>query len=114
MEAVVRGGVGPVLEISNRVDGLASRVSTDPFLQAAIYPAAFREVLLRLVDDAVDQESEWFEGWEKFVRKLTSKEVSDLDVIEYDDFIDRAVREFSGMHRFASRAAIHDHEEDRG
>lgn len=99
---------GPVLEVSNKVPGLASRIKTDPLLHGAIYPMAFREVLAKLKSESVDEEAEWFQDWSKFVVLLTGSELDELeddDEDSQDVFISEAVKAFADEHWFASKSA---------
>jgi hypothetical protein len=98
---------GPVLEISNKVPALASRIKIDPLLQGSIYPMALRDVLTRLTSESVDEEAEWFQDWSKFVSALTGSELDELenDEVSQEMFISDAVTTFADAHRFASKAA---------
>lgn len=101
---------GPVLQISSKVAGLSAKLKSDPLLQGAIYPMAFREVLLRLTDeDGPDTDLEWFQNWSAFIKALTGYDLVEDDIDdERESFIDDAVRAFTKVHSFATKAAAHD------
>jgi hypothetical protein len=99
---------GPVLEISSRIVGLSPKIKSDPLLQGAVYPQAFREVLRKLmVDDPPDSELPWAQSWHGFLKALTGRDIVDDEPEddEVESFIDDAVGAFCVAHRFATNAA---------
>jgi hypothetical protein len=98
---------GPELQISSKLADLSGRLKSDPLLQGAIYPEAFRRVLNKLIDaDAFGEEDSWIESWRVFILKLTGRDLGEngFEEGEAEDFIDDAVIAFSGAHSFKTRA----------
>ena len=99
---------GPVLEISSKLSGLSSRLKTDPLLQGAIYPEAFRQVLRLVLDSDDTEEDSWSTRWRTFLKTLTGIEELDFtdDGEEESAFIDDAVSAFCKAHTFRTRAGL--------
>jgi hypothetical protein len=102
---------GPVLQISSRIVGLSAKLKTDPLLQGAMYPEAFRQILRQLIaDDEFGEVGSWREDWRKFIMALTTEDLGEkeFDPEEPDEtelFINKAVLAFGNAHRFATNAA---------
>ena len=97
---------GPVLQLTTKVQDLPERRKNDPLLQGAIYPEAFRQVLILLVDgEGIDDEAPWVRNWHEFVLKLSGVDLSE-DIADEDaeQLIEDAVQAFSRAHNFAARA----------
>jgi len=99
---------GPVLQITTKVAELPSRLKNDPLLQGVIYPQAFRDVLWSLIrEEEIDDDLPWVQNWREFILKLTNVNLEDAtpeDEDEREQFVEEAVRTFSELHNFASRA----------
>jgi hypothetical protein len=101
---------GPVLQISSRIVGLSAKLKTDPLLQGAIYPEAFRQILRQLIaDDEFGEQSSWRENWRTFILALTAEDLGEkeFDPEEPDEteaFINKAVLALGRAHRFATNA----------
>lgn len=102
---------GPVLEISNRIPGLAARIKTDPLLQGAIYPHAFRAFLNQFLgENGPETELKWVADWHGFLKALTGRDLQEdePDDDEVETFIDDAGKAFVDVNAFASKAAKHE------
>jgi hypothetical protein len=98
---------GAELQLTTRISNLPVRLKPDALVQGAIYPQALREVLSILLNDGVFEEDlEWVKNWYEFVGKLTGTDLEELssDDGERESFIEDAVRSFTLVHRFDSRA----------
>jgi hypothetical protein len=99
---------GPVLQVTTKVPELPTKLKNDPLLQGVIYPQAFREVLWFIIrEEEIDDDLPWVQNWREFIRKLTSvnlDEETPEDDEDREDFVEDAVKAFSGQHNFASRA----------
>ena len=97
---------GPVLQLTTKVQDLPERRKSDPLLQGAIYPEAFRQVMILLVDgEGIDDEAPWVRNWYEFVLKLNGTDLSgDLVDEDPEQVIEDAVQAFSKAHNFAARA----------
>jgi hypothetical protein len=102
---------GPVLQISSKIAGLSAKLKTNPLLQGAIYPEAFRQVLRELInDDEFGEQGSWRENWRKFILALTGEDLGEKEFEgdaddEREVFINTAVKAFAESHGFATNAA---------
>ena len=99
----------PVLCIDpSVVNGAASTFLQDSAARALIFPAALREVLIRiLVTDEHPFEhksEEWPDSWLRFAAKLTSEDVPSTEALKDDKlrFADQASKAFSRHHMLLS------------
>jgi hypothetical protein len=104
---------GPVLEISNKIVGLAARIKADPLLQGAIYPHALRVFLNQFLGENEPETGlKWVDDWHRFLKALTGRDLQEdeLDEDEVESFTDDAVKTFLDVNGFASKAAKHEEE----
>lgn len=97
---------GPVLQLTTKVQELPERRKNDPLLQGVIYPEAFRQVLILLLEgDGIDEEAQWVRNWYEFVLNLSGVDLSeDIADEDQEQLIEDAVQAFSRAHNFAARA----------
>lgn len=62
----------PVLEINNRIPELYEKAKNDINFISLVYPAAFRGVLIRIVEEGVFdfEEEHWVNQWLKFIDRI--------------------------------------------
>lgn len=92
---------GPQLILNNRVPGISTRLLSNPMARGLLLPAAFRLVLLRLIDEAMEDdpdETDWKVEWIRFTQSRLGLP-EDLASLPQDDdgkaeWIDNAVSVF--------------------
>lgn len=97
---------GAVLELNNRIDGIERLARNDAAFFALVYPAAVREILVRiLLVEGWDDTEEWDEWWSLWLR--WGRELVDAplpaDQDERREWIDDVVSAFCGRHRIVEK-----------
>lgn len=90
----------PVLCINNKIPEAKSQLLENPFFQALILPAAFREVLLFIyMNDDLQEEEGWQGDWIRFANKVAPEELpSDEDPDRVVGWVNDVVAAFSDRH----------------
>jgi len=75
----------PILEINNKIPGLAEMAKNDIKFISLVYSAALRGVLLKILEigDFDNEESHWISQWLKFIDKVLG--IKYLPTIDNDD-----------------------------
>ena len=104
----------PILELNNRVDGIADVARSDGQFLALVYPEALRQILLRVVlsdregitDPDMDPD-DWRCQWLRFAGSLpgVAAPVPGLDDDELRDWVDDAVSAFCSWQETRQRFA---------
>lgn len=93
----------PVLCINNKIPDAKNQLLYNPFFQSLVLPAAFREVLMFILWNQEDEQTEgsWQHDWMEFSNRLGPEECpaeSDPDILH--GWIDDVIRTFSEKHHF--------------
>jgi len=99
---------GAVLDLNNRVDGIAEMAKLDPRFFALVYPAAVREILTQILliegYETTDDPTEWWSLWLRWAADLTGAAAPD-DEDEQQAWIDDVVNAFCAKHQAIRRLA---------
>ena len=106
----------PVLCINSRIPEAKSQLLGNPFFQALILPAAFREVLLFVcINDELDEEEGWQADWLRFANKIAPEEQpDDEDPHIIVGWINEVVAEFSNRHHLCDHLISRMEEQSHG
>ncbi|MBS1656450.1 MAG: hypothetical protein JSU05_16465, partial [Bacteroidetes bacterium] len=93
----------PVLEINNRIPDLYERTKNDINFISLVYPVAFRQVLIKIVEEGEFdvEEDHWISQWMKFIDGVLGiKRLPDTEndnghlTPEQEEWIDECVNEY--------------------
>ena len=110
---------GPTLKINSRVPELKQRLQSDDYYAALIIPAVFREVLIRMAWEALEEDGgpwneDWRRRWKIFIRELLNdekwdfgqllrKEVSEIDMDEINEIVNKLAEKHKLLDGFVNR-----------
>ncbi len=96
----------PVLELNNRIAGIANIAKDDTLSFALVYPAAVRAILTQilLIDrhEAFDDATEWWALWMRWASRQTAAPLP-ADVEDAPAWIEDVVSSFASQYRLIDR-----------
>ena len=99
-----------VLLVNKRIPEAISRINSDPVFNGLIIPQVMREVLLNLVWENEDLESEdgWKSRWKEFIQSFAPDDIpTDGDTVEILSWVDDTVSEFCERFQFCDALVDH-------
>lgn len=97
----IDGHAMPELLINSRFPGLKAKLLTEPMHQGLVFPAVVRELVTFLVDEGVNDDSEWGEAWTIYAQTLAGRPLPESDDPgEARDFVEDCVTAFCDQRKF--------------